>query len=87
MEKTARHVIKGNDVKLEGQVRLDVGQGDPSLANEKNATSSLAQVRIVENHPEFAVLEVACGCGAKTHIKCEYSDAQHTEQGSDQKIN
>jgi len=87
MEKATGHILKSNNVKLEGQFRLDVGQGDPSLANEKNATSSPAQVRIVENHPEFAVLEVACGCGAKTHIRCEYTDAQSTEQGPDQKIN
>lgn len=87
MEKTARHVIKSNDVKLEGQFRLDVGQGVPGLANGRNATPTPAQVRILENHSEFAVLEVTCGCGAKTHIRCEYTDAQSTEHGPDPKNN
>jgi hypothetical protein len=87
MEKTARHVIKSNDVKLEGRFRLDVGQGVPNSASEKNATLSPAQVRIVENHPEFAVLEVTCGCGAKTHIRCEYIEAQSTGKDPDPKHN
>ncbi len=87
MEKTAGHILKGNDVKLEGRFRLEVGQTPTSLANERNVTSPPAQVRIVENHPEFAVMEVTCGCGAKTHIRCEYTDAQSTEQEPDQKNN
>ena len=87
MESTMGHILKSNDVKLEGRFRLDVGQGVPNSANERNATSSPAQVRIMENHPEFAVLEVACGCGAKIHIRCEYTDAQSTEQGPEKKIN
>ena len=87
MEKAARHVLKSNNVKLEGRFCLDVGQGVPNSENERNATSSPAQVRIVENHPEFAVMEVTCGCGAKTHIRCEYTDAQSTEQRTDQKDN
>ncbi len=85
MESTIGHILKSNDVKLEGRFRLDVGQDVLNSANEKNATSSPAQVRIVENHPEFAVMEVTCGCGAKTHIRCEYADTQSTEKGTDQK--
>ncbi len=85
MESPIRHIMKSNDIKLEGRFRLDVGQDVPNSANGKNATLSPAQVRIVENHPEFAVMEVICGCGAKTQIRCEYTDAQSTEQRTDQK--
>jgi len=87
MEKAARRVLKSSNVKLEGCFRLDVNQGAPNSANGKNEASLPAQVRIVENHPEFAAIEVICGCGAKTLIRCEYTDAQSTEQGPDQKIN
>ncbi len=80
-----KHILKSNDVKLQGRFRLDVGQNVLNSANGKNATLSPAQVRIVENHPEFAVMEVTCGCGAKTHIRCENTDAQSTEQKTDQK--
>ena len=87
MESPIGHILKSNDVKLEGRFRLDVGQNAINSANEKNATLSPAQVRIVENHPEFAVMEVTCGCGAKTHIRCEYTDSKSTEQRTDQKNN
>lgn len=80
MEKTVRHILKGNDVKLEGQLHLDIGQTAPAPANERNVTSAAPQVRIVEEHPEFAVMEVTCRCGTKTHIKCEYTDAKSTAQ-------
>ena len=81
MEKTAGHILKNNDVKLEGRFRLYAGQTPTGSANERNVTSVPAQVHIVENHSEFAVMEVTCGCGAKTHIRCEYTDAQSTGQG------
>lgn len=75
MGKAAGHILKSNNVKLEGQFRLDAGHGIPGSANERSATLDSAQVRIVENQPEFAVIEVTCGCGAKINIRCEYTDA------------
>jgi len=87
MEKAARRILKSNDVKLEGRFCLNTSQGNPGLANGRNVISAPAQVRIVETHPEFAVIEVTCGCGTKTQIRCEYTDAQSTEQGADQKNN
>jgi hypothetical protein len=87
MENATVHILKSNNVKLEGRFHLDVGRGVSSSENERNTISAPAQVRIVENHPEFAVMEVTCGCGSKTHIRCEYTDAQSGEQKPDQKNN
>ena len=81
MEKNAGHILKGSNVKLEGRFRLGAGQCAPGPANAGNTTSTPGQVRIVENHPEFAVVEVTCGCGTKTYIRCEYTDAESAEQG------
>ena len=80
MESPIGHILKSNDVKLEGRFRLDTGQDVLNSANEKNTTASPAKVRIVENHPEFAVMEVTCGCGTKIHIRCEYTDTRSAEQ-------
>jgi hypothetical protein len=74
MEKAAGRILKSNNVKLEGQFRLDAGPGVKCPSNERNAALAPAQVRIVENQPEFAVVEVTCCCGAKTLIRCEYPD-------------
>ena len=87
MESSIGNILKSNDVKLEGRFRLDLGQGLPGSANEKKTTLSPAQVCIVENHPEFAVMEITCGCGLKTHIRCEYTNAPSTEQITNQKNN
>ncbi len=75
MKKAAGRILKSNNVKLEGQFHLDAGPAVKCPPNERNAASAPAQVRIVENQPQFAVVEVTCCCGAKTLVRCEYQDA------------
>ena len=81
MEKAAGRILKNHDVKMEGLFRLKAGQTSKSSGRKKSGeASSPPQVRIVEKHPEFAVVEVICSCGEKTDIRCEYAAAQSTEQ-------
>ena len=77
MEKAAGRILKNRNVKMEGRFHLDARQTPQGSGRKKNGA---AQVRIVEKHPEFAVVEVTCSCGEKTEIRCEYADAQSTEQ-------
>lgn len=85
MEKAAGRILKNHTVKMEGLFRLKAGQTPQSSGRKKSGgASSPPQVRIVEKHPEFALLEVTCPCGEKTDIRCEYADAQSTEQEQDQ---
>jgi hypothetical protein len=72
---TAGRILKSNDVKLEGQFHLDVAKAGLDLPKQQIAASSAPQVRILENHPEYAVLEVTCSCGTRMSIKCEYAGA------------
>lgn len=81
MEKAAGRILKNHTVKMEGLFRLKAGQTPQSSGRKETGP---AQVRIVEKHPEFALLEVTCPCGEKTDIRCEYADAQSTEQEQDQ---
>lgn len=76
MSKVAGHIIKADNVKLQGQFYLDVTQLQPSLPKKKTTVLSSPQVRIVENRPEFAVIEVTCCCGQKTYLRCEYAGIQ-----------
>jgi len=76
MVKLAGHVLKANDVKLEGQVRLDTAQVQRGLPKGKKTPAAAPQVRILENNPEFAVIEVTCSCGNKTCFKCEYATVE-----------
>ena len=69
-------ILRSNSVKLEGRFRL-------SSPNEKSAASAPSQVRILENHPQFAVIEITCACGAKIHVKCEYAAGQPPDDASE----
>jgi hypothetical protein len=75
MIRTAGRIIKSDNVKLEGQFHLDVEKGGLDLPKQQVAASSAPQVRILENHPQYAVIEVTCSCGSKISLKCEYAGA------------
>jgi len=80
MEKTVGRILKGGDVKLEGQFHLDVAQTNSAKAGPKQAGTVLAapQARIVENHPEYAVIEITCTCGRGIYLRCEYTGDRTT---------
>ena len=82
MQKTAGHILKGEEVNFEGRFHLDVAQDGTAVAgpNENRKDHAEPQVCIVQKHPEFAVIEVTCSCGTKTNLKCEYADTQANEE-------
>ena len=82
MAKAAGHILKRSNVKLEGRFHLDAGEIAPGSAKRKDAASATPQVSIVENQPEFAVIEVTCSCGTKTYVRCEYAAAESPAEGS-----
>ena len=75
MAKAAGHILKGDDVKIEGQFHLDVGLGQSPTGGQKVPSPALSapKARVVESHPEYAVVEVTCSCGTKTNLRCEYA--------------
>ena len=78
MQKAAGHILKGEEVKLEGQFHLDLAQTGTTAArpNQNRIVHAAPNVRIVQNHPEFAIIEVTCSCGTKMNVKCEYADTR-----------
>lgn len=82
MIKTAGRILKSNDVKLEGQFHLEIAYAGSHMPKLQAAALSEPHVRVLENHPQYAVIEVTCGCGRKTSLKCEYATA--TAQGPDE---
>ncbi len=87
MEKVSGQILKAGDVKLEGQFRLDPGQTNSGMQNKTNTNSIPAKVQIVENNSEFALIEITCCCGTKTHIKCEYTDQNPAKQNNGENEN
>lgn len=82
MPKVAGCILKAEDVDLQGQFLLDVPQARPTLSGVKAAASAPPQVRLVENHPDFAVIEIVCCCGARASVKCEYAASQPVAEDS-----
>lgn len=76
MRKTESNILKSNEVKIQGQFHLDAGPTDAPPQQQANPTLPVSQVRILENHPEYAVLELTCSCGNKSHIRCQYENPQ-----------
>ena len=84
MIRTAGRILKSNDVKLEGQFHLDAAKTGLDLPKQKIEPSSEPKVRILENHPEYAIIEVTCSCGSRVSLKCEYAGATAKAQDDPQ---
>ena len=76
MQKAAGRILKSDQVRLEGRLQLDVPHIQPNPTKGTTAASVTQQARMVENHPEFAVIEMICSCGRRTYLRCEYADGE-----------
>jgi len=76
MTLTAGRILRSGNVKLDGCYQLEV-VGAPG--GGRNVTPSAGRtppkVRIVQKESDFAVIEVACGCGEVIQIRCNYAGA------------
>jgi len=70
MEAAEGRILKGRTVKLEGRFQLNA---EPM--ERAGQDSHARQVRVVERGSGFTVLEVTCGCGARTYVRCEHEQA------------
>jgi hypothetical protein len=78
MTLTAGRVLRSGNVKLDGRYQLEV-IGAPA-GGSRNITRSAGQappkVRIIRKESDFAIIEVACGCGEVIQIRCNYAGAK-----------
>jgi hypothetical protein len=81
MGKTQGRILKSKDVILKGRIQLGTAQTSHKAAKSHSSALVSPQVRIVEKHPEFAVIEITCSCGTKTHVKCEYTEIEQPVTG------
>jgi hypothetical protein len=75
MIKATARILRADSVKVQGRLSLDLTDAHAHLPRAGSATSVQPQVRILENHPDFAVIEITCSCGTKTNLRCEYGTA------------
>lgn len=58
-------ILKKNQVRLSTAGRAE-GHAAPA------SPTAAAEVRIVEQHPDYALVEVRCACGRCTYVQCRY---------------
>jgi hypothetical protein len=77
MNKPTTSVIKNDDVKIGGKLRL----GSAMSSAAPHGTSAVSQAapsvggasaRLVRTASDHAVVEVTCPCGAKTTLRCNF---------------
>ena len=71
-------VVKNEYVVVEGNICIKLEGGGESAAVPTGAASMVAgdiqQARVIESNEQYAILEIVCSCGAKSHIQCNYGD-------------
>jgi hypothetical protein len=85
MEKAAGHILKSDQVKLEGQAKIGIQQVDCQQTEKPQHGGTIHQVQVVENHPEFAVIQIICSCGARALLRCEYAGVEKAREDSEHK--
>jgi len=76
-------VLKQHQVEIRGSVCLSPGaktQGRVLAPRAGGAVCGVPQqARVIESNSEYAIIEVVCSCGGKSHIQCNYA---HVNEGS-----
>ena len=84
MKNTSGRILKADDVEFVGRFHLNVEKTTPGSVKTSARHTGPARVQMVENHPEFSVVEITCPCGTKTYLRCEYDGAQAAVQQTKQ---
>ena len=79
MRNSACRILKGSDVKVDGQFTLDIVQAETSPTGEPAAALSEPQVRIAESQSDFSVIEITCSCGTSMFLRCDYAGVKAAE--------
>jgi hypothetical protein len=72
MLQTTRRILKADEVAFRDPFHLDLNPVVPPAGIEAPSAAAGPSVRIAQNHPQYAIIEVTCPCGKATYIRCEY---------------
>ena len=73
MRHSACRILKGSEVKVDGQFTLDIVQAETKPSEEPAAALGEPQVRIAESQSEYSVIEITCSCGTSMFLRCDYA--------------
>ena len=71
-------VVKNEQVVVDGNVCIKLGSGIEAVAvstvGQSIGPGDIEQARVIESNEQYAIIEIICSCGAKSHIQCNYGD-------------
>jgi len=73
MAQTASGLIKSQAVRPGGTCRLGSAEPAPATSGQPTAAPT---ARIVRQGEGLAVIEVACGCGSRIELHCQYQEGK-----------
>ena len=76
--KSAIRVLKAHEVEVSGIYSLATGRSSCLATSDTLGVEGSPQAQIIEQHPQYAILEVTCACGQSLQVKCDYSQAMAT---------
>jgi hypothetical protein len=93
MQGTTGRILRSQDVKLEGQLQLELNQRKTAANNNHNTpkngnTNAVPpEVTIVENNADFTILRINCACGQQAYVRCEHKNMEKpVEQGTQEAV-
>jgi hypothetical protein len=78
MSNGSARVLKKGQVQIQGVYKVQVS---PAGATG-GAAGLLREVRLVQKHSDYALIEVVCSCGARALVRCEYAAEAGPQAGS-----
>jgi hypothetical protein len=63
------HIIRQAEMQREDPYVLDLAKVH---SGDGSAEDAPVPVRVVESDPQYTILEVTCGCGQKTYVRCDH---------------
>jgi hypothetical protein len=71
-------VVKNEQVVVEGNICIKLGSDIESAVVPTGVASmgpgEIEQARVIESNEQYAIIEIVCSCGAKSHVQCNYGD-------------
>jgi hypothetical protein len=83
MTRVTGYVLKSSNVEVKGKFKLELMQTTAAPLKDSKRSLAAPQVRIVEKHAEFAVIEVTCSCGDKISLRCKYGEPESPDKNAE----
>jgi hypothetical protein len=76
MSVTQSRILKNDSITVKGTHKISHKASTPAAGAGTAANKTQPKAEIIQKEPDFAIIEVTCGCGQKVQLRCDYSSAQ-----------